>query len=455
MRFHKRILPALGILFLLGVSCQKEAPPVPSMTLLTAAVNGQKLEDGAKNVAIKPTIELTFSGALDPGKFLTACSITAASGKVPLQFSYVNAGSKAVLTMDSLEYNTGYQLQVAAQAIGKNGESLDKPLSLSFTTMEKGLIMEMAPCVSAGGECMQTVTLPGGGRFSFYASFPLFLEDARWKNLQHAVLVLHGQNRDADLYYSYLTTALKQGSFQDNTILIAPDFKNSSEAQAGEWYWTSTSWRDGQSSLTPGLASVSSFGVIDQLVERLADKEHFPAMRNILITGHSSGGLFVQLYAAANSLEAKYSGLKFSYGAANTQYYYYPDDMRFDEGKGQFVQPANCPTFNHWPMGFVNRPAYVNTISKDTLNARLLQRNIAYLLGNGTGADPTLNTTDCEATWLGSSRFKRGEHVFQWLETRYAGVHKSQKVVVQGVGHDGQGMYLSQEVNAWIKNKLK
>ncbi len=455
MSNYKRTLPVLGMLCLLGVSCQKEEPAAPVITLLTAAVNGQKLEDGAKNVAIKPTVELTFSSAIDPAKFEAACSLIAAPGKVSLQISYVNAGSKAVLQMDSLEYNTVYRLQVGIQPIGKNGEKLDKPLDLSFTTMEKGLIMEMAPCVSAGGECLQSFTLPGGGRVAFYASFPLFLEDARWKNLQHAVIVLHGQNRDGDLYFSYLTTALKQGSFQDNTILIAPDFKNSAEAQAGELYWTSTSWRDGQSSLTPGLQSLSSFAIVDQLVERLADKTYFPALKNVLITGHSSGGLFVQLYAAANSLETKYPGLKFSYGAANTQYYYYPDDMRFDEGKGQFVQPANCPAFNYWPMGIANRPAYVNAIPKDTLNARLLQRNIAYLLGNGTGADPTLNTTDCEATWLGASRFKRGENLFQWLETRYGGIHKSQKVIVQGVGHDGQGMYLSSEVNAWIKSQLK
>ncbi|MCB9317157.1 MAG: hypothetical protein H6569_13535 [Lewinellaceae bacterium] len=167
-------------------------------------------------------------------------------------------------------------------------------------------------------------------------------------------------------------------------------------------------------------------------------------LKNVVVTGHSSGALFTHAYAAANKSEPLYPDLDFTYVIANSQYFYYPDDVRYDENSGQFVVPTGCVAFNHWPLGFVNPPPYLTGVTEATVDQQIVGRKITYLLGTSdTVAGGTLNTTDCEAVLLGANRFKRGEHIFSLLETNYPGVHNSQKVLVPGVGHDAQGMYQS------------
>lgn len=453
MRITEKYLLYWSLLLLIS-ACSKEEPATPTLSAIAITINGQLLTDGVANIPTTSNLELTFSAALEPRSFEAAFALTQGAAKVPVRFSYTNAGTKAVVTLENLQFNTRYQLQVPAVVIGLRGEQLNQAISLSFTTREQGLIMEMAPCISATGDCLQSFSVAGtsgaSGTFTFYGSYPIFLQEARWKNLKHAVIVLHGQNRDADAYFTFLTTTLRQENLQNEVILLAPYFKSNTEAKTGELFWSANGWREGQPA---GLANVpaSPFEMLDRLVERLSSKAHFPVLENILITGHSSGALLTQLYAALNQMEKKYPDLNFSYAVANTQYFYYPDDVRYDEAKAQFFTPVNCPAYRQWPLGFTGVPAYAANVTKPVMDQQLTSRDITYVLGNGNSPDPTLNTSDCDATLLGSSRFKRGENFFTLLETRYAGTHKSRKLIVQGIGHDGQGIYQSGEFKAWLR----
>ncbi len=441
------------------LACSKEKEEAKPISLLSITANSVNLTNGTVNVPTDAVFELTFSAALNAQKFETAFSLTSAAGAVSPDFSYTNASSKAIVTVQNLAMNTLYNLQIPKVVIGQNGEMPGQTIAINFTTVGSGIITEMAPCISASNACIETAVLNNSAgtafNFDFYSSFPIYLENARWEKLKNVVIVTHGQNRDADNYFEYLMTTLRNENLDGNTILIAPFFKSAADANTGDLYWDGSDWREGQNAGTP-TAGISAFEVIDRIIARLADKNHFPALKKLVLTGHSSGALFTHAYAAANTSETMYPDLDFRYVVANSQYFYYPDDVRYNENSGQFIMPTGCAAFNHWPLGFINPPAYLNGIAEATVDQQLVTRQITYLLGDAdTVAGGTLNTTDCEAVLLGANRFKRGEHIFALLETNYPATHNSQKLIVPGIGHDAQGMYQSGVFRTLIGNLLK
>ncbi len=445
------------LLFLL-YSCGEDSP-TNNISLLGVTANGIALTDGTINVANEPSFRLTFSKAVTPSKFEAAFSLSSSAGVVSgLSFNYTNASSAVVISA-SLAPNTSYQLSVNTNEIGQDNSSLSTVFSIGFTTQNGEVITRQAPCTSASADCLRSLSIQGNtagnGNFSFYSSYPIDLDNAQWEDLKTAVIVVHGLNRDADNYFSYMMNTLRSQNREDEAILIAPFFKSQSDAQSGDLYWSSAAaWREGQ--IASGTAGISSFTVIDQILNLLADQEHFPVLNKIIITGHSSGGLFTQVYAAANLAEAQYPELDFEYVVANSQYFYYPDDVRYDENTGQFTTVTGCTAYNRWPLGFVNPPSYLNGITEATVDQQVISRKITYLLGtNDVSTTGTLNTTDCEATLLGQNRFKRGENIFRLMETNHSTTQQNAKVTVNGVGHDGQAMYQSSEFKTWLNTILE
>jgi len=88
-------------------------------------------------------------------------------------------------------------------------------------------------------------------------------------------------------------------------------------------------------------------------------------------------------------------------------------------------------------------------LDKVTFDERFVNRSITYLLGNGTGTDSELNTTDCEAVLSGSSRYKRGENMYLYMGLKFPS-NNHKKTVAQGISHDGQAMYTSPEFKSLL-----
>lgn len=461
MKEPKQSLKGLAILLLsfsvFLAACGDEEPENPSLTLLSITANGTPLVDGTINVATEVTFELVFSSALEASRFVPAFSLSSSSGPVTdLTISYTNAASKAVIST-TLENSTDYQLRVSAGMLGQNDGILAQAIERNFTTRDDGTITELAPCISASSDCLGSLPISDGagsqGNFQFYSSFPLDLNNARWENLTSAVIVLHGLNRDADNYFSYMMSSLRAEDLEEQTLLLAPYFKDASAAQTGELYWNDSGWREGQASDSP--TSISSFAVLDQLLDVLGDQARFPVLETIVIAGHSSGALFAHAYAAASDRADQLSAIDFRFVVANSQYFYYPLDVRYDADSGTFTPVSGCSAFNHWPLGFVNPPSYLDGISKATVDERITTRQVTYLLGNqDVVTTGTLNTSDCEAVVLGENRFRRGENIFRLLETNFATTQQSEKVVVDGVGHNGQNMFQSTEFVNWLRAVL-
>jgi hypothetical protein len=451
----KKPLFWLSILALLtAFSCNKEDTEPRIITLINATVNGSELSDGLQNVETTMNIELIFSSSIAAAAFESAFSLKAATDMPDYELTYISQATRVRITAE-LQAEKTYTLQIEDAAIGQNGEQLEGGLNFTFTTAEEGIITSLPPCTSGNINCLQTVavTADGTADLQFYSSFPIYEEMARWESLTAAVIVIHGINRNANDYFNYLMQSLQAESLENNTVLIAPFFKSAAEAQDGEHFWSSTAWREGQQSSSS--AKASSFEVVDQLIAQLANKARFPVLEKIVVTGHSSGGLFTHLFAAANTVEAAYPDINFDYVVANSQYFYYPDGQRVDENTNQLYIPAGCTGYDLWPMGYAVVPPYVGTTNTSTFNTQFVQRNITYLLGNGSGSDSALNTTDCYATLLGSSRYKRGENMYQYMELAYPGTHNHSRVIVDGIGHDGAGMYSSATFKTLLKQLIE
>lgn len=425
----------------------------PPLAVLSVQINGTTLSDGATGVSPTAQIVFTFSEQVDPGRFGQAFSLMEEGGAdVPVDIRYTGGGARVEVEA-VLAFETTYQLDLSTEPIGQSGSALAMPLRRRFTTIEEGMVASLAPCTAAGTECLRTLMLSGNmgtqGTFGFYSSFPLDASFANQSDLRGAIIAVHGQNRNADDYFRYLTASLQQAGLTDEVLLIAPFFSGGSSTP-GQVFWSTRGWREGQSS--DDVLNISSFEVIDEILAAVGDTDQFPAMEQIVITGHSSGGLFTHVYAAANTTETQYPDLDFQYVVANSQYFYYPEDVRFDPITETFTEPTNCPTFNQWPQGFVGTPNYLGGQSETTVDRQLVERQVTYLLGTrDTVTTGSLNTTDCAAVALGENRFKRGTYILRLMNTFYADTHRHAQLLVPDVGHNAEGMYQSPAFLEWLE----
>lgn len=447
MNYNRIFCLWLIVCTVLWSACEKESPEAPTIDLIATSVNGGFLADGATNVDPNATIGLIFTAGIDPAKFESAFSIEPATA---LDFSYTSQSSRVDIEV-ALDFNTVYTLRVSGDAIGANDGRLEAPFALTFTTKMEGGASSSA-CTEGNENCLESLTLDNQTSFPFYASFPIYEEQQEWEDLTAAVIVIHGANRNADDYFTYLASGLLVGERTGNTVLVAPLFQDESTAADDELYWSGNGWREGRPSSAP--SAVSAFGLVDQLIDRLADKTSFPNLETIVVTGHSSGGLFTHLFAAANQSEPAYPELEFEYVVANSQYFYYPNGQRIDEADNQLFVPTDCNGYTIWPLGYDVRPSYLSGTEEATFNDQFIARSITYLLGNGDGPDPSLNTTDCAAVLLGSSRYQRGENMFRYMELVYGDSHNHERSIVPGVGHDGAGMYRSEAFKSLLADLL-
>jgi hypothetical protein len=436
----------LSLLFL--ASCDTNDTRL-SLSILAITVNKIPLENGDTNIPVNSIIEVAFSSEITPSKFEDLVSISTGSTALDYTISYSNASSKATITLSQMNPNVTYNLSIAAGDLGPNGRYFNSSLALSFVS---GL--GKTPCLSGTNACKQTMKLSNGSgdqfNFDMYSNYD-FIEDTEFNHssINQLIIVVHGLQRNANDYFSYMATSLQSMNMEESTLLVSPYFKDVASATTNDLFWD-TRWREGANS-TNTSASVSSFSVIDAIIEKVVTSGNFPNLSTIFVTGHSSGAAFTQHYAIANRAENKYPTIKFEYGIANNQYFYYPDGSRYDEASQQFVTPSSCPGYNFWPYGYEFAVPYLNGVGQSVLTEQQVNRSTTYLLGsNDTTTAGTLNTADCQATLSGTNRLKRGENMYLYMQTFYRATNNHEKIIVNNVGHDGSSMYNSSEFKQYI-----
>lgn len=445
-----QILGSLLIAFLFTGCDTDSDPPKTELTISSVRINGSNLGNDMSNVPLDGSIEIAFSSTLNSEGFTEAFSFSDSQGEAIYDISLTSAGSKAVISYTGLNPNSPYTLSINTMAMGSNGEALSTQFSRSFTTTEAE--ETKTPCTSATEECMQQLEITEGLSFQFYSTFEIVSDNNYvWEEIEEVIFSVHGQNRDADNYFGYMTNAVGAAGKLENSLVISPNFKEEANASSGELFWGS-SWRTGADSGNSGN-NISSFSVLDIIIDYLSDQEKFPNLKKITIAGHSSGAAFAQHYAIVNTSESNHPDYEFRYVVANNQYFYYPDGKRYNESTGEFYTPTDCTGYNYWPYGFEFAPAYVDGITQEDLLQQQISRNTVYLLGaNDTQTEGTLNTTDCAAILLGSNRLERGRNIFTYFETFYSAENNHHKIEVEGVGHDASAMFSSDEFKQFISS---
>jgi hypothetical protein len=280
---------------------------------------------------------------------------------------------------------------------------------------------------------------------------PLYVSrdwDRPLPEVTRAVLVIHGQLRNAEVYWrSALAAAVAAGPAAATTLMIVPQFLADIDLPGRDLgpdtlHWGLDGWMGGEPAHGP--APLSSFDALDAIVARLADRARFPNLRQIVVAGHSAGAQVVQRYAVLNRSGAALAGVSLRYVVANPSSYAYFDTLR-PAGDGFAPYPAaDCPGFNEWKYGLQDLPPYAPGVPDAALEARYASRRVTYLLGQAdTNPNHPALDKSCMGEAQGPYRLARGRLYVAYMQARHPQGLNQVLVEVPGVGHDGDAMLTS------------
>lgn len=288
------------------------------------------------------------------------------------------------------------------------------------------------------------------------------------EEIERLVVVVQGASRNAEGYFQSMVDAAQNAGTEDRTLIVAPHFliddDLSGSLRSTGLYWSSSGWKAGdpsQSDPYPRPWDISSFGVIDVLIEQISDQGLFPNLTEIVVAGHSAGAQFVNRYAAGTDIQAQTlnSGIKYRFVVANPSSYLYLSDYRPQPGRlDSFRQLTRserrtCSNYNRYKYGTTHLNEYMSLAGASRLRQRYASREVVYLLGNQDTdrTDPLLDTT-CAAIWQGPDRFTRGVAYYNYLAHLFgASIHERHvKSVVPGVGHDSGDMFDSKAGHRYL-----
>ncbi|MEX3773986.1 alpha/beta hydrolase [Pseudomonas sp. MYb118] len=264
--------------------------------------------------------------------------------------------------------------------------------------------------------------------------------------IERVLIVIHGRLRNAETYRQNAERTVEQAGQSANTLVIAPQFLNDTDAAShpvadSVLRWQGNDWMAGGLSTAP--FAVSSFAALDQIIARLGDRRQFPDVKDVVIVGHSGGAQVVQRYAMLGHKqpELEAAGVHVRYVVANPSSYAY-----FDERRPVAFSHARCADYNRWKYGLADLPAYAEGQTPRQLEDNYVQRDIVYLLGQ-QDIDPNHPALDksCEAKAQGPNRLARGRNYFEYLKRRHPQGLNQQLLEVPGVGHNGGEMLMSVE----------
>lgn len=293
-----------------------------------------------------------------------------------------------------------------------------------------------------------TVRTPAGS-----GALPLYLSqdwDRPQPAVTRAIITIHGIERDADISRTIAESARAASRRNpESVLLIEPQFLNGADVVAEHLpaetlRWAHAGWESGEDAQGP--APISSFAALDAILARLADTAAFPALKDVVVAGHSGGGQLVQRYAVAGRGEGALTkeGIHVRYVVANPSSYVYFSPER-PAGDG-FAAPdaAACPAYDQWKYGMTDLPPYVAGEGAAALEAAYAARDVVYLLG-GADDNPNHSALDktCMAEAEGPDRYARGLAYFRYLQRRRPTDLTHRLLRAPGVGHDADLMFNS------------
>jgi hypothetical protein len=296
-------------------------------------------------------------------------------------------------------------------------------------------------CTAAGPSCLQRLEVTPGLFVRYYRSFEMARPNPQ---IRRALIVVHGLDRNADTYFTTGILVAEARAGLRETLVIAPFFQAEADNPAAdEYYWATGGWARGHLSLTGGpTPRVSSYEVVDLMLQRLADPSFFPALEEIVVAGHSAGGQYVHRFASGSPVENEIPRLRYRYVVANPSTFLYLGPERPD-GQGGFVVPdvAACPDYNRWHRGLEDRNTYMNRLTPEEIRGHLVGRDLRILMGTADTGTADLDMT-CGGMLQGEHRYDRGLKIMAYMEAFFPG-HGHREYQVPGVGHSNRQMFTS------------
>ena len=283
------------------------------------------------------------------------------------------------------------------------------------------------------------------------ASLPLFSNQSIYTlpdDITRAVIVIHGQNRNADDYYNSIYSAAFSTEELTETLVIAPQFLTTTDINFWELsnsvvFWSNTtSWTGGNLSNStsdhPRDYDISSFSIMDSLVSYLL--HNVPYLEKVIIVGNSAGGQFVNRYAAGSDQNGQG---KIEYIISAPSHFLYLDENRLEDYTRPFVwiTPDGCSNYNDYRYGLYDLNNYMSLTGVDSIKARYSRRKIKYLIGG----EDVYGTTDCSSMAQGDNRFLRSIIYYNYMQFIYGpGIRNNQKIaVVPDLAHNHDTMFNS------------
>lgn len=310
--------------------------------------------------------------------------------------------------------------------------------------MTKWLLSLLCVCSSITQATEQAVQSISPGRLLLKSGEMVVSISPAPSRIERVLIILHGRLRNAETYRQSAEQAAERAGQQANTLVIAPQFLNDSDVAAHPvadtvLRWRGNEWMDGGLSSAP--FALSSYAALDEIVARLSDRRQFPDVKQVVIAGHSGGAQVVQRYAllSRDQPELHSAGVQVRYVIANPSSYAY-----FDERRPVAFSHAGCPAFDTWKYGLADLPAYAEGQTPGQLQEKYLRRDIVYLLGQQDD-DPNHPALDksCEARAQGANRLMRGRLYVEYLKRLAPEGLNHRLIEVPGVGHDGDGIFIS------------
>jgi pimeloyl-ACP methyl ester carboxylesterase len=275
-----------------------------------------------------------------------------------------------------------------------------------------------------------------------YRTHPLEAKDPR---ITRALVMVHGQNRNADDYFRTAVAAAFLAGALEDTLVIAPRFSSSDgncrdklEPNEVNWPCSGNSWRAGGPAVSD--SRLTSYDLMDEVLRKLARKAVFPNLKAAVVAGHSAGGQFAARYAMANLVHEEL-GMRVTYLVSNPSSYAYLDALRpVEEGIYRpYADRANCTGYDRWPFGLEGRSGYAARLPVEQLRKQLAGRPVTYLLGELDTVPLAGFDSSCPAMAQGPSRLARGQAFHKYVNGKHGARHEL--ILAPMCGHNARCVF--------------
>ncbi len=281
--------------------------------------------------------------------------------------------------------------------------------------------------------------------------------EAHDNKIKHVIIALHGTLRNGDEYFKDLCQSVKNKL--ETTLVVAPTFKREGDSRdKGELFWGRRwyqKWKYGYNSREGGL---SSFEVMDLLIQSFEENKKYKNLKNITLIGHSAGGQFIQRYAAATKTpKTVKADLKLVVSNPSSYLYFHTERMEHTPiGYFSYTPDRDeCPDYNEYIYGTeYGLPEYFNNLTAQDLPKNYQNNPVVYLMSEEDKETDYLDRS-CGANTQGKNRIERAYNFFQYLR-KTAPDHHHQFLSIPDIGHDHLKVFQSiQAQNIFIRKNTK